>query len=173
VIPEGLRIIPSFVTVAEEDALVQMIEPSSTIVESERRRERARVERYGPGVCASGYSTGVVVDELPLHLTWISSRLIEQGLIDKPSNAITVNEYLPGQGLGFHTDVEQAGEVISILGLAGSAELVFRALDIEVVVPFERRMLIQLTGTSRWMPWQHAIRLVDARRISIVFRYAE
>jgi alkylated DNA repair dioxygenase AlkB len=166
----GLVVIPEFVTRDHEDAVVSLLDANK----SAPGRDRNRILRYGSGVRASHYTSGVVFADIPGELEAIGDLLIAQGLVDHHQNAITINEYLPGQGLGFHTDAEQAGGVVSIVGLVADAQIAFRRWDIPGVheLTFARRSLVQISGPCRWNPWQHAILPVTERRISIVYRCA-
>lgn len=168
--PSGLVVVPRFLTKAEEWHVLALLGDAPR----EPGDERNRVLRYGAGVEASGYSSGVVQREIPEPIARIDRWLLHQGYIEQASDAITVGEYLPGQGLSFHADGEPAGPVVTIIALAGAAQLAFRRWDTHETyeMTFERQMLVQLTGAVRYNPWQHAILPVTERRVSIVFRRA-
>lgn len=130
--------------------------------------DRHRIVRFGPGVKDSGYSSGDVVDAIPEILTALAAEL---GL---RTNAITINEYLPGQGIYWHVDKPAAGEQIVVLGLLADAVMGFRKKGVassEISLPFPQRALVTLTGESR-TDYQHCIFPVETRRLSIVFRLA-
>lgn len=169
VLPDGLVVVPEFVTLDEEDDLVSLIGTSST---STTELDRERVLRYGPGVLASGYSSGEILEGIPPYLRTLAQRLYDQALVAIVPNAISVNEYRVGQGISFHTDNNRSGPVISCLGLLGNAVMQFKRRGILLTVPFPRRALLQLTGAVRNIPWLHSIPPVTEHRISIVFRHA-
>jgi alkylated DNA repair dioxygenase AlkB len=168
-----LVVVPDFVSPDEEQAIIDRIGLPKRI---SPEKSRNRIWRYGPGVAASGYDSGTVVEgPLPQWLYDIASRLERRGLTAHVPNAVSVNEYLPGQGIDFHTDKLVAGPVISTLGLGSACTMAFRKTwkaGSVIEVTSEPRMLIQMTGECRRDPWRHAIYNVTAPRYSLVFRYA-
>jgi alkylated DNA repair dioxygenase AlkB len=66
-------------------------------------------------------------------------------------NQAIVNEYMPGQGIGRHTDQPQLFEnAIAILCLGSDTTMIFRIGALEVPVRLERGMLVLMTGESRY-----------------------
>lgn len=168
---DGLRVVPAFVTLEEEADLVRTIGISPIVIDG---TERNRVLRYGPGVVASGYKSGVVFDDIPRYLDRLCDRLVARGLVIQRPNAVSVNEYLPGQGIGLHTDNDRSGDIISSLGICGAAVMRFRygrGATPDQTMSFARRMLVQFSGAVRSSPWKHGIDPVTEPRISIVFRH--
>ncbi len=165
----GLHVVHEFVTPNEERALVDSFGLPSPI---HGWPERSRVTRYGAGVPATGYVSGTVIREIPELLADLAASVAMWGpALSLGYDAITVNEYHPGQELAFHRDRSPLGDPVSILGLASDACMLFRrdADGVPVTVPMPRRTLVQLTGDSL-SEWQHAILPVTALRYSIVFR---
>lgn len=168
---DGLRVIPDFVTAAQEAELLAVAGASAAIAAGP---DRNRIVRYGPGVEATGYSGGLVVAAIPPAFEALCARLVTEGYVAQRPNAVSVNEYQVGQGIEFHTDNDVSGDVIAIVGLAGFAELAFRRTrraGEEITVPFHRRSLVLMGGAARKTPWRHAIRPVPELRLSLVFRY--
>lgn len=168
---DGLFVVRDFVSEDEEAQLLEVIGKTPRAPGPERNR----IERYGPGVIASGYSSGTLVKpQIPPHLAWLCDRLVGQLGLRQAPNAITINEYLVGQYLGLHTDMDKAGVEISTLGILGDAEMLFQyGGDPAFVVRHPRRALIRMRGPCRRAPWRHGIMPVAADRISIVFRRGE
>lgn len=166
---DGLLIVHDFVSVQEEERLLEIIGETRRIPGPERNR----IERFGPGVIASGYSSGTVSPTIPPHLTILCDRMMKVPWIAwKRPNAITVNEYLVGQHLGLHADLDAAGDEILTLGLRGDADMAFqRAKDEPINVQHPRRSLMRMRWPCRYPPWRHGVLPVTADRISIVFRY--
>lgn len=92
-----------------------------------------------------------------------------------------VNEYLPGQGIGEHSDAATFGPAVVTITLCGSATMSFRqrfshgraesALDPIVAVPLVAGEALVLTGPAR-RPWTHEIlgNSVASRRVSLTLR---
>ncbi len=164
---DGLSILREFVTIAEESALVAWIGATPRAPGAERNR----VLRYGPGVPGTGYISGQVARDIPLELEMLCDRLVATWRVTKKPNALTVNEYHPGQGLLLHRDRERCGDTVSILSLAGDSSMDFHhRLHGRTSMPLARRSLVQLSGPSL-REWQHAVPPVTTLRYSIVFRY--
>lgn len=113
-------------------------------------------------------SAGRICDEIPRILYDMAVLLG----IEHP-DAISVSEYLPGQGVGMHVDRAEAGPTIIGVSLLGAGVLRFqrddeRAIDID----YPRRAMMVMEGECRSLPWQHELLPVKERRISIVFRRA-
>jgi len=159
----GLSIVPSFVSEAEERALIELIGWSR---DRAPHSQRNRIDRY-------------CTDKIPEPFARLCDRLIDLGLVSMRPPSISVNEYRKGQGIVFHVDTPQSGDVISILGLHSDAVMLFmrgwtggdpsRGCA-EFSLPFPRRALVQIQGECRRLPWLHAIPPVTEDRISIVFR---
>lgn len=135
--------------------------------------------------------TGEAAEDRGLAMPPLLSRLVEQivdaGAMDGHApNQITVNEYLPGQGIAAHIDTHAAfTTAIASLSLENEIVMEFRrpgSDGVEGVEPvlLPPRSLVVMTGASRY-EWTHAIqpRLFDVvdgarvdrkRRLSITFR---
>lgn len=168
----GLTKFPDWITLEDEVDLLGKFGPPPT--HRGRDFDRARVERFGPGVPNSGYTEAHRYGgEIAPHLISIGERLVELGV--PTPDAITVGWYLPGQYMRPHIDSPKAGTVIAVLALLGDATMLFTR-DLESVVAsveiaFVRRMLIVMRDEVRW-DWRHEILPVKETRVSIVFRRA-
>ncbi|POM69622.1 Alkylated DNA repair protein alkB 8 [Phytophthora palmivora] len=123
-------------------------------------------------------------EPIPEVLLPIIEKIAECGIMDgdKPDQ-ITVNEYLPGQGIAFHLDTHSAfTTTIASLSICSEVVMDFRHPDgvrnEGVLLP--ARSLSVMSGASRYV-WEHAIvpRTFDVidgkqvnrqRRVSITFR---
>lgn len=169
----GLVWVRDFVTELEESDLVAWFGLGGDHPQTGARRHlRARIARYGPGVLKSHYDSGDITLEMPPILCALADRLVERELVppSEHPNAITVNEYLPGQGIPHHVDDTRAGMIVSSLGLLGVGTLSMMTRRERIDIPFGRRDLYQFTGACRNRPWEHAILPVRERRLSVVFR---
>lgn len=168
---DGLSIVADFVTLDEERELVRRIGRSLSRASPD---ERNRIERYGNGVVASGYSGGTRFDlTIPAHLAELCDRMVGRKLLAARPDALSVNEYLVGQSLCLHADNDCTGSEIATLALLGAATMVFRyAKEPPILVPHAPRSLLIMRPPCRYWPWQHAVVPVLEDRISIVFRCA-
>jgi len=158
VIP-GLRVIADYVTPTEEAALITLFEDRGT--------PRA-LASHGPG---PGYSVGnEVPHQPPALIAALCDRLVVDGIVQHRPDSIGVGEYLPGDVLPPHIDQLHGGEEITILGLAGHVDMVFSRGPMTVVVPFQRRALLQMRDDCRYL-WQHSVPMVTERRFGVVFRH--
>jgi alkylated DNA repair protein alkB family protein 8 len=124
---------------------------------------------------------------MPPQLTQLVQQIVDADAMDGHApDQITVNEYLPGQGIAAHIDTHAAfTTAIASLSLENEIVMEFRrpdadgALGVEPVL-LPPRSLVVMTGASRY-EWTHAIqpRLFDVidgvhvdrrRRLSITFR---
>lgn len=162
----GLLIVPDFVTLDMESRVDRWLGPASNRdVDSDRNR----VLRFGTGVHAAGYSSGVVTISVPPVLSELADLMVARGLIKTKATSISVNEYLPGQSIHWHTDKPIAGESIVVLGLLCATVMGMRKGKTEIDIPFPARAVMQMTGESRY-DWQHRTYPSEGRRVSIVFR---
>lgn len=178
----GLELYPDWIPAYREERILRAFGDAGPRVDGTQRN---RIVRLGPGVVASGYTDGVPVPtelhdsfdgageaaavELGLLVTRIA--MMHGGL---RADAITVNYFLPGQGVDPHVDRDEAGPVIAVLSLQGQATMVMKRwtpVPREVGIVLRPRTLLVLRDEARWR-WEHAILPVDEPRMSIVFRRA-
>jgi hypothetical protein len=135
---------------------------------AEPTRSRHRLELWGTGPFIATYGAGRRMGNIPPR--GILADLAYE-LKCETADAITVSEYLPGQGVGRHVDREQAGPVIVSVALLSDAVLRFHCgLEPPVDVRYPRRGVMRMVDPVRSLPWEHELLPVIERRISIVFR---
>ncbi|KAJ0411634.1 hypothetical protein ATCC90586_004103 [Pythium insidiosum] len=180
----GLVILPEFVTREQEAALLAAFDADDG-ARWLRTVKARQVQHYG---FAFNYdtrrcdSTAPLPQELPAPLEPLMDALAETAMGDRPDQ-VTVNEYLPGQGIAAHIDTHSAfTPAIASLSLGHEIVMEFRHPDgvrCESVLLQPRSLLI-MTGAARY-EWTHAIppRLFDVidgervdrqRRVSVTFR---
>jgi alkylated DNA repair dioxygenase AlkB len=173
-VPEipGLQYLPDFISVNEEQALIEAIDGQPWLNDLRRR-----VQHYGykydykaRSVTADSY-LGALPD-------WLMPAA--QNLSFKPDQAI-VNEYLPGQGISAHVDcVPCFADTIASLSLGSGAVMQFTTGQEKYDLYLEPRSLVTLSGPARY-EWAHAIparksdtvngfKVERGRRISLTFR---
>lgn len=168
----GLSLLPDFVTPEEAEALLAQIDAAPWDATLARR-----VQHYGYRYAYKARQVAEPLGPLPGWVLPLAERMLEVGF-PQPAQQIIVNEYLPGQGIGAHTDSDVFGPVIASLGLGGGVAMVLQDKPWwrrELYLP--PRSLLVLKGPAR-AQWQHAIpaRKIDPghgtrdRRVSLTFR---
>lgn len=176
----GLSYLPSFITLDEEQALIEAIDQNMWLAELKRR-----VQHYGYEYDYKARSVGAdsYIGELPDWIAPILLRLRDQAIFKSIPDQAIVNEYEPGQGISAHIDcVPCFGEVIASLTLGSGATMQFQNTKNGLVekLYLEERSLIVLSGAARY-EWTHAIparksdsvdgfKIERKRRISVTFR---
>jgi alkylated DNA repair dioxygenase AlkB len=109
---------------------------------------------------------------VPPILHALAVRFNEVGMLKEVANQIVVQEYLPGQGIGKHTDAGDFGPDIISLSLLSPCVMRFRHEGRTTHnVVLDPRSALAMTGEAR-QDWTHEIpgTSVRARRLSITFR---
>ncbi|KAI9993510.1 hypothetical protein PInf_015680 [Phytophthora infestans] len=182
----GLKFEAEFVTEAQEAACLAFFERENGAHWANTIRAR-QVQHFG---YEFNYDTRrcdpdqPMKEPIPEVLQPVIDKIVECGIMDgdRPDQ-ITVNEYLPGQGIAFHLDTHSAfTTTIASLSICSEVVMDFRHPDgvrnEGVLLP--ARSLAVMSGASRYK-WEHAIvpRTFDVidgkqiprqRRVSITFR---
>ncbi len=183
-IPNGLELVPDFITPGQELELLAAIDHSPWSNALKRR-----TQHYG---YRYDYTQKTVLRDMYLGpLPDWSSELVAQleatGLYDgagvtiQGPDQLIVNEYLPGQGISRHTDcVPCFGPTVASLSLGSPCVMEFSrryypaAPDLALRLPPRSLLILSGEARSRWM---HEIpaRVQDdgvarTRRVSLTFR---
>ena len=120
--PEGLRLLPSFIDACRQVAFLAVVGGSPGRTDLKRRVQHCgwtydyRARRVRP----SDYLGG-----LPRWLGPELDRLVAEPFDERPTQVI-VNEYEPGQGISPHVDCQPCfGDVIASLSLGGLCLMTF------------------------------------------------
>lgn len=182
----GLRFEAEFITKEQEAACVAFFDRDNGAVWANTIRAR-QVQHFG---YEFNYDTRrcdpdqPMKDPIPAVLQPIVDQIAACGIMDGDTpDQITVNEYLPGQGIAYHLDTHSAfTTTIASLSICSEVVMDFRHPDgvrhEGVLLP--ARSLAVMSGESRYK-WEHAIcpRTFDVidgkqvnrqRRLSITFR---
>ena len=176
--PDGLIIIPDFISSAEEASLLADIEVAewSSILSR-------RVQHYGwrYDYKARGINRGDFLGPLPDWAASIAKRLVEKKLVDELPDQVIVNEYLSHQGISKHIDCRNCfrGSIVTI-SLLETWEMVFARTTAGIEEKYRtllpRYSATVLSGEVR-EKWTHEIakKKTDAgyarnRRVSVTFR---
>ncbi|EDO33338.1 predicted protein [Nematostella vectensis] len=155
--PPGLQIYEEFINEEEEKTLLDALGWDAPQKELRHRR----VKHYGYEFL---YGTNDIDRAKPLPggmpavCNDILTRMVSQGAVQNTPDQLTVNEYLPGQGIPPHVDTHSAFEDgICSLSLGAKISMDFRHPDsrhVSVLLP--RRSLLVMSGESRYL-WTHGI----------------
>ena len=171
--PEGLRLVPDFVSPAVEGELLARLE----------RLEFRRVEMHGQIARRTtlhygwdyGYDSWEITPSEPVPDFLKTLRVRAAALIDvRPETLeeVLVTRYPPGAGIGWHRDAPMFGPDVVGVSLGAGAILRFRRRG-ETRTSFRlhlpRRSAYVLGGEAR-ARWQHALSPHKEERVSITFR---
>ncbi len=173
----GARIVPDFITPAEEERIILRISQASWLTDLSRR-----VQHYGFRYDYSGGGSREPAAPFPPWVEVMAERL--QPLFGTVPVQCIVNEYRPGQGIGIHADHRDFGPIVASLSLASGWPMRFRPCDRrpyaagaqpgDEIAVLPRRSVLLLAGDARHR-FMHGIdRAMSARetgtRLSATFR---
>jgi len=144
----GLACVRNYISASEEADLLDMIDARPWVNVQKRSSQY-----YGPGLSGSRLSG------LPGWALALAERLRYDGFTREWFDECTVDELLPGQGLGQHTDSALSyGETVISLTLGAPLVMEFRhtsgRLKVPVLVP--PRSLLVLNNAARYK-WRHGV----------------
>lgn len=187
----GLRLLLEYISAHEEAALLDCCgvqQGGDTLAGSSWSVQRHRaVRHFGFSFdYATNDATEAAPCPLPPPVGALAQRLCSaDGLMPFPADQVTVNRYLPGDGIPSHVDnVDAFADGIASVSLAADTVMVFQrpssgmpgrtglcaAQRVEVVLP--RRSALVMCGESRFS-WEHGIaaRTVDIIDDAVVPRF--
>jgi len=158
-LPNGLQIIPDFITHEFEAKILQSFAWEEKTQESILKHRE--VKHFG---FEFNYKTNNIDPETPLEekipdlCKVVAESAYEAGLVSELPDQLTVNKYLPGQGIPPHTDTHDCcTETILSLSLGSGVTMEFRGPKGEQVpVWLPPRSLLVMSGESRYC-WSHGI----------------
>ncbi|MEQ1504735.1 MAG: alpha-ketoglutarate-dependent dioxygenase AlkB [Myxococcota bacterium] len=171
----GLRLVPEFVSAAEEQELLAQVDAAQWIEDMARR-----VQHYGWRYNYRARSVGTAdrLGPLPTWAAALADRMAREGLVEEMPDQVIVNEYVGNQGVAKHVDCERCfrGPIVTI-SLCEAWEMTFHGPDkMKVGQTLERRSAAVMRGEARHA-WAHEIRKRKneswgprGRRVSLTFR---
>ena len=183
--PDGLMLIPDFITPEEEKHLVHWINSQPWNNSLPRK-----TQHYGYVYDYRLRTVGRPEDAIPIPpcLQRLGDRLAKEGWMERSPEQIIINHYRPGQGISPHVDVPRCfGDQICSLSLQSAITFHFDRLGFEndeddgsCSIRLLPRMLLVMKDEARYR-WNHSIAarrfdMVDGKkvprsdRISITFR---
>ena len=181
----GLTYIPNYISIDEQNQLLNAIDQQVWSLESLESRRRIQQHGY-----KYEYQNGILVacnylGSLPEWAESIAQRLYRDRITTKVLDQVTVNEYEPGQGLRGHVDcVTCFGDTIITLSLGSSYVMNLMHLETGEMkeILLSQGSLLVLKQEARY-GWLHSVsprykdiyqgrEVVRTRRISLTFREA-
>ncbi|MBH1445906.1 alpha-ketoglutarate-dependent dioxygenase AlkB [Stenotrophomonas maltophilia] len=176
--PQGLSLLPNFITDEEESRLVSIIDS----LEWDRTMKR-QVQHYG---WRYDYKARQIRPEnflgpLPDWASELAERLLAYGVLTESPDQVIVNNYYGNQGISKHIDCKGCfrGPIVTV-SLLETWDMIFtrkiNSESLKFIQPLLRCSAVVLAGESR-NSWQHEIpqRIKEhgirrERRLSITFR---
>ena len=164
-LPPGLNIIPDFVTQNEESELLQCFNWDEKSTTTERLLKHRQVKHYG---YEFSYVTNDIDPETPLEegipdlCQAMARRALAAGHTDVEPDQLTVNRYLPGQGIPAHVDTHHCcTRTILSLSLGSGVVMNFKRTETgadsaAVPVWLPPRSLLVMSDEARYA-WSHGI----------------
>lgn len=172
-LPEGLIFQPDFLSVGEENELLDMIRQ---LPFGEVRMHgvvaKRRVAQFGLRYAFTSHRLSPA-REIPGEFDVIRVRAAElAGVAAQSFSEVLVTEYPSGAGIGWHRDAPPFG-IVAGISLAADCTMRFRKGDAgkreTSAIELPRRSLYVLAGDAR-SEWQHSISPIAELRYSITFR---
>lgn len=171
----GLTYIPEFVTEQTERELVDIVNAQPWDTHTNMKR---RTQNYGWLYKYTWRSASEYLGPLPAWAKCVAQRLVDEKLMDQLADQMIVNEYLPGQGIGPHTDSDIFGPQLVTISLGSDAEMEFLNSEQRKkrAILLQRRSCLVIQGEARYK-WMHSIPAREAdhgkfrrTRVSLTFR---
>jgi len=159
-LPPGLTVVPNFVTEAEESEILSLFNWDESTKETVLKHRQ--VKHYG---FEFNYSTNDIdpddplEEKVPPECLKVAEKAVSEGLMDVVADQMTVNRYLPGQGIPPHVDNHNcATQTILSLSLVSGVTMVFKSVETgkQVLVWLPARSLLVMSGEARYS-WSHGI----------------
>jgi len=158
-LPNGLKIIPNFVTLENEIEILKSFDWEDKNQESILKHRE--VKHFG---FEFNYKTNNIDPDLPLDdkipdlCEAVAVSAHQAGLVSSTPDQLTVNKYLPGQGIPPHTDTHDCcTDTILSLSLGSGVTMEFRGpKGKQIPVWLPPRSLLVMTGEARYC-WSHGI----------------
>ena len=174
--PVGMSYLPAFISPAEQQQLVEAINPQSWSLELKRRVQH---HGYRYDYKSRRVERSMFLGTLPVFVAGLLPRLQAVAAFGQIPDQLIVNEYLPGQGIAAHVDSEPCfNNRIASVSFASSCEIEFqhRISDQVFKLTLAAGSLLVIADEARY-DWTHQIRprlrdngILRQRRVSLTFR---
>ncbi|XP_046486288.1 alkylated DNA repair protein alkB homolog 8 [Neodiprion pinetum] len=157
-LPPGLRLIEEFITLEEEDFLLKFLDWTETGTNPSELKHR-QVKHFG---YEFRYDTNKVdpdnpIAPIPESYKFLLTRFKEHQCGNYDYDQLTINRYLPGQGIPPHIDTHSPFEdTILSLSLGSPCVMEFKRGEERRLVFLSSRSLLVMSGEARYA-WIHGI----------------
>ncbi|XP_043681844.1 alkylated DNA repair protein alkB homolog 8-like isoform X2 [Vespula pensylvanica] len=157
-LPPGLKLIEDFIDEKEEKLLLNIVDWTNMGSFSSDLKQR-KVKHFG---YEFQYHSNKVDPNLPImpipeECSFLQDLFKKHGCGTYDYDQLTINHYLPGQGIPPHIDTHSPFEdTILSLSLSSSCVMNFKKGDVKVNVVLPQRSLLVMTGEARYA-WTHGI----------------
>lgn len=170
---KGLTVIPNYIDSKQAQAFVAYLDkqPWSTGL-------LRRVQQYGYAYIY-GYTDGKaeLAPPIPAIFDNIRDKLVQDGYFPRKPDQMIINEYVPGQGIGWHIDrTDVFGDTIATLSLLCEYPMEFRHKAERYTEYLPVKSMTILKDDARYV-FQHSIiprakdrTVTRRRRVSVTFR---
>jgi DNA oxidative demethylase len=172
-LPPGLFFLPEFLTVAEENGLLELIRSLEfRTFEMHGVTAKRRIKQFGWHYAFESYQL-TPADPIPANFDSIAARSADLAGIHASEWAeALVTEYAPGAGIGWHRDAPPFG-IVAGISLQGRCRMRFQTgtgpTRMTSAIDLPPRSIYLLTREVR-TKWQHMIPPTREQRYSITFR---
>ncbi|XP_024941606.1 alkylated DNA repair protein alkB homolog 8 isoform X2 [Cephus cinctus] len=157
-LPPGLKLIEEFVSEEEEASLLNSLNWNHNDKTSSELKLR-QVQHFG---FEFQYNTNLVdpeqpIEAIPKSYNYLQKRFEEHNCGHYKYDQLTVNKYMPGQGIPTHIDTHSPFEdTILSLSLGSACVMNFKNGDKKTTVFLPPRSLLIMSGEARYV-WSHGI----------------
>ena len=180
---EGFYYVENFLTDDEHEKLLKDVRQSNDFKNVGMSFRSRKALHYGYEYSYNGTAIKKLKEDIPLlyknlvDLERINTA-IGNNLLKQKMEQLIINEYLPGQGIGPHTDhVKFFGPIIICITIGSGCEIEFRnKTGDEKIIYVKPKSIYIMSGESRYS-WTHAIKpkkddngIERSTRYSLTFR---
>ncbi|CAK1578844.1 unnamed protein product [Parnassius mnemosyne] len=155
--PEGLLLVEDFINIDEEKAFVDLF----NFKETNSSLKNRQVKHFGYEFRYGSNDVDLnspLPDKIPKECDILWTRLKSYGIDLDPPDQLTVNKYMPGQGIPSHVDKHSPfGPTILSLSLGSSVVMDWKhhsGKSLPIIIP--ARSMLVMQGEARY-DWQHGI----------------
>ena len=176
----GLHYEDDFITESETSEALSLVDNQAWQADYQRRTQNYGRSAYRPSITGGTQRRPV----FPAIMAKIAARLQAHGIFETAPQSVGVNEYLPGQGIAAHRDLDSDTiKTVAIVSLGSSAVMQLTRIgynDVELYLRPLSLMVMQGEARTKWfhgIPSRKSDRiggliLPRARRVSLIFRGA-
>jgi len=185
-IPKGFIYIPDFISDNFGNDIYNKLEEDKGWFAVSNNDKSRKVINYGYKYNYKSKNSGQECTKFPDYIIELQHKIENYlKLLDLNSsfNQCIINKYLPGQGIGYHTDSEAFDNIIVGVSLGSGIEMIFRNNDNTFIKYLKPNSIFIMHDECRYH-WTHEIkrkkydivehkRIERGTRISVTFRHVK